>query len=64
MAEAAEWQPWTRFEPLDGDRFRTVFGRERGELLRLVRDADGKVTRMYWATYPLSREPEVTGTRP
>ena len=64
MAEAAEWQPWSRFEPLDGDRFRTVFGRERGELLRLVRDADGKVTRMYWATYPLSREPEVTGTRP
>ena len=49
---------------LDGDRFRTAFGRERGELLRLVRDADGAVTRMYWATYPLSREPEVTGTAP
>ncbi|HEX7310813.1 MAG TPA: serine hydrolase domain-containing protein [Gaiellaceae bacterium] len=63
MAEAAEWQPWTRFEPLDGDRLRTVFGRERGELLRLVRDAHGNVTRMYWATYPFSREPEVTGTR-
>ena len=39
-------------------------GRERGELLRLVRDADGSVTRMYWATYPLSRESEVTGTAP
>jgi CubicO group peptidase (beta-lactamase class C family) len=63
-AEAPAWQPWARFEPLDGDRFRTVFGRERGELLRLVRDAQGKVTRMYWATYPLSREPEVTGTPP
>ena len=24
----------------------------------------GSVTRMYWATYPLSREPEVTGTWP
>jgi hypothetical protein len=41
-----------------------VFGRERGELLRLVRDAQGNVTRMYWATYPLSRAPETTGTRP
>jgi CubicO group peptidase (beta-lactamase class C family) len=63
-AEAPDWQPWTRFEPLDDDRFRTVFGRERGELLRLVRDAQGNVTRMYWATYPLSRAPETTGTRP
>ena len=63
-SEAPTWQPWTRFEPLDRDRFRTVFGRERGELLGLVRDAEGQVTRMYWATYPLAREPEVTGTRP
>ncbi len=61
LAEAPSWQPWARFEPLDADRFRTVFGRERGELLRLVRDSEGTVTRMYWATYPLSREPEVTG---
>jgi hypothetical protein len=60
-AEAPAWQPWARFEPLDDDRFRTIFGRERGELLRLVRDPQGKVTRMYWATYPFSREPEVTG---
>jgi CubicO group peptidase (beta-lactamase class C family) len=62
-AEAPAWQPWTRFEREDGDRFRTVFGRERGEQLRLVRDAAGNVIRMYWATYPLSRTPEVTGTR-
>jgi CubicO group peptidase (beta-lactamase class C family) len=62
-AEAPAWDPWARFEPLDGDVFRTVFGRERGELLRLARDSDGTVTRMYWATYPLSRAPEVTGTR-
>jgi hypothetical protein len=63
-AEAPAWHPWARFEPLDADRLRTVFGRERGELLRLVRDSDGNVTRMYWATYPLSREPEVTGLGP
>jgi hypothetical protein len=61
-AEAAAWQPWARFEQLEGDRFRTVFGRERGELLELVRDADGKVTRMYWATYPFTRNPEVFGS--
>jgi CubicO group peptidase (beta-lactamase class C family) len=60
-AEAAAWQPWTRFEQLEGDRFRTAFGRERGELLELVRDEDGKVTRMYWATYPFTRDPEVFG---
>jgi CubicO group peptidase (beta-lactamase class C family) len=64
LADAPAWQPWGRFEPIDGDRFRTVFGRERGELLRLVRDADGSVARMYWATYPFTREPEVTGTPP
>jgi CubicO group peptidase (beta-lactamase class C family) len=60
-AEAPDWQPWTRFEQLDGDRYRTVFGRERGELLQLSRDADGKVTRLYWATYPFTREPEIFG---
>jgi hypothetical protein len=60
-SEAPAWQPWARFEPLDADRFRTVFGRERGELLRLVRDSEGTVARMYWATYPFSRRPEVTG---
>ena len=61
LAEAPAWQPWTRFEPLGDDRFRTVFGRERGELLRLVRDAEGTVTRMYWATYPMTRTPEIFG---
>ena len=53
--------PWTRFERVEGDRFRTVFGRERGEPLELVRDGDGRVTRMYWATYPFDREHRVTG---
>jgi len=59
--EAPSWAPWARFERIEGDRFRTVFGRERGELLELVRDADGNVTRMYWATYPFARQHEVTG---
>jgi CubicO group peptidase (beta-lactamase class C family) len=60
-AGAPDWMPWTRFEHVDGDRFRTVFGRERGEPLELVRDDDGRVMRMYWATYPFDREHKVTG---
>ena len=60
-AGSPEWMPWIRFERIEGDRFRTVFGRERGELLELVRDEDGKVTRMYWATYPFARQHEITG---
>ncbi len=37
------------------DRWRVVEGRERGELLRAVRDEDGAVTKLYFATYPLTR---------
>jgi len=44
-------------EQLDADRWRCVEGRERGELLRLVRAGDGGVEKMYFATYPLRREP-------
>jgi hypothetical protein len=50
----------TTFER-DGDRFRTVSGRERGELLRVVRDESGGVSKLYWATYPLTRSPEIFG---
>jgi CubicO group peptidase (beta-lactamase class C family) len=49
------------FEPDGEDRFRTVAGRERGELLRVVRDPDGAVAKLYWATYPFTRSPEITG---
>ncbi len=45
------------FEPDGPDRFRSVEGRERGELLRVVRDEDGGVEKLYFATYPLRREP-------
>ncbi len=43
------------FERLDGERWRCVEGRERGELLRVVRDDSGAVEKVYFATYPLSR---------
>ena len=39
-------------------------GRERGEVLRVVRDEQGVVTRLYWATYPFTRTPEIFGTSP
>jgi CubicO group peptidase (beta-lactamase class C family) len=47
------------FEPAGPDEFRVAEGRERGELMRVVRDADGSgaVTKLYWATYPLTRAP-------
>lgn len=41
----------------DGDDFRCVEGRERGERLRVVRGAGGGVEKLYFATYPLRREP-------
>ena len=42
------------FEPDGEDRWRGVEGRERGELLRVVRDEDGRVEKLYFATYPLA----------
>ncbi|MET7836016.1 serine hydrolase domain-containing protein [Micromonospora sediminicola] len=40
------------------DVFRTVSGREVGELLRLTRDEKGVVVRMHWATYRFTRRQE------
>ncbi|MEV0127973.1 serine hydrolase domain-containing protein [Dactylosporangium sp. NPDC050688] len=63
QARAAD-QPANRppavFAPVDGqpDVFRTVSGREAGELLRLTRDADGTVERLHWATYRFTRGQE------
>ena len=47
------------FELEGEDRYRTVSGRERGEVLRVVRDQEGTVVKLYWATYPFTREPEI-----
>ncbi|WP_375491579.1 serine hydrolase domain-containing protein [uncultured Jatrophihabitans sp.] len=61
---APDWQPPAVFERVGEDVYRTVSGRERGELLQLTRDApaqDGRVTRMRWATYPVTREPLAFG---
>jgi hypothetical protein len=50
------------FEPGGEDRFRTVSGRERGEVLRVERDEQGEVVRLYWATYPFARTAEIFGS--
>ena len=47
----------TRFARADGDRFRAVAGRERGELLEITRGPTGDVERMHFATYALTRTP-------
>jgi CubicO group peptidase (beta-lactamase class C family) len=49
------------FEPDGPDRYRVVSGRERGELLRAVRDDAGEVVKLYWATYPFHRDPHTFG---
>lgn len=57
-------RPPAVFEPTGPDLWTTVSGREQGEELRAIRDPDGTVRRMYWATYPLTRQPEIFGTKP
>jgi CubicO group peptidase (beta-lactamase class C family) len=49
------------FEPDGEDRFRVAEGRERGELLRVMRDDAGAIEKLYWATYPVSRTPDTFG---
>ncbi|MFI6132202.1 serine hydrolase domain-containing protein [Micromonospora sp. NPDC051141] len=53
-------KPPSVFAPLPDrpDVFRTVSGREAGELLRLTRDERGAVVRMHWATYRFTRRQE------
>jgi CubicO group peptidase (beta-lactamase class C family) len=45
------------FERIGDGRWRSAEGRERGEVLRVVRDVTGSVEKLYFATYPLKREP-------
>ncbi len=52
-----DWEPSSVFEQETPDRWRTVSGSEQGEALRIERAADGSVTRMIWAGYPVTREP-------
>jgi len=61
LADAPPEREPSVFEQEGDDRFRVVSGRERGETLRVARDERGEVVRLYWATYPFTRTPEVFG---
>lgn len=61
LADAPPERDPSVFEPEGDGRFRVVSGRERGESLRVVRDESGEVVKLYWATYPFTRTPEVFG---
>lgn len=58
---APESAPWSKFEQIGTDEYRTVSARERGERLVIHRDADGNVAKMNWATYKFLREPHAFG---
>jgi CubicO group peptidase (beta-lactamase class C family) len=61
LADAPPGREPSVFEAEGDDRFRVSSGRERGEVLRVVRDETGEVVKLYWATYPFTRTPEVFG---
>ena len=47
----------TRYAADGTDRYRAVAGRERGEVLQVVRTPDGSVEKLYFATYAVTRQP-------
>ncbi len=49
------------FEQEGPGRYRVASGRERGERLEVVRDESGAVVKLYWATYPFTRQPQLFG---
>lgn len=55
-ASAPEDRPPAVFRREADDRYRGESGRERGELLEVLRDADGQVRELRWAGYPFTRE--------
>jgi hypothetical protein len=59
MVEDPAWYPPSVFQPDGTDRFRVLSGRERGELMRVIRDEQGAAVKLYWATYPCTRTPEI-----
>ena len=59
--EAPAEQPPAVFAHVDGDVYRVASGREAGEALRLTRGADGRVSVMHWAGYPVTRSQQTFG---
>jgi CubicO group peptidase (beta-lactamase class C family) len=61
---APEGRHLSYLEPQGADVWRIVEGRERGELVRAVRDDEGSVVKLYVATYPATRHPSTFGEAP
>jgi CubicO group peptidase (beta-lactamase class C family) len=59
LVEGAPGRNVSYLEAEGGDRWRVAEGRERGEVLRVVRDPGGEIEKLYFATYPLTRVPYV-----
>jgi CubicO group peptidase (beta-lactamase class C family) len=49
------------YEREGDDLYRVAHGYERGERLRIVRDESGRPVKLYFATYPVTREPQTFG---
>jgi CubicO group peptidase (beta-lactamase class C family) len=58
---AADYVAPAVFEQISTDVYRTVSGRETGELLRITRNAEGTPVKLNWATYLCTREPLAFG---
>ena len=67
QAGAAAGEMVTEFAEIGTDEFVAVSGTERGERLVLERGGgrdSAEVRKLYWATYPFTREPELFGGPP
>jgi CubicO group peptidase (beta-lactamase class C family) len=60
-AAAPRSSPPSVFAAEGPDLFRVISGRETGERLRVVRRPDGSPEKLYWATYPVTRDPRPFG---
>lgn len=66
-AEAVGGDELTRFSQVGPDEFVALTGTERGERLVVVRgdgQASAEVYKLYWATYPFTRQPTPFGEAP
>ncbi len=64
LADAPSGDPATEFAEIGSDQFVALNGSERGERLIVVRGLEAESTtvkKLYWATYPFTREPERFG---
>ena len=59
FTDQEEWEPSAMLVPENDGRWRIESGWEQGEALRIERGADGNVTRLVLAGYPVTREPSL-----